>query len=401
MPIPQRILVPLDLSPPGEAKLVTAEAYARAFGAVLILLHVLPGKGPAATLGELRPSRRREAAAAAEAVAPEEAAALAYLDTIASRLHARGVTAQTLVRVGPIASTVLTVARDKDVGLIVIGSNVRPALPSVFLGNVAEAIVRGAPCPTLLVRPALTEIVPALAIRSFTADAERAGLLAPRTLGLRTVDVARIIGSVGRAGELDANFQLHPQSQATIHRYERVRAASAGETREVLPPIEVYKLGYGYYVLDGHRRVAAAKELGQTDIEAYVTEFVPIEDPLAQRLFTARRVFERTTGLKQIGAARPETYARLEETITRWAEKHYPDDYREAAERWYLKVFQPQMRRIRAARLRDHFPGERNADIFVRLADHRRAEGRRLGNKPPWDEALTSFVTFLHEATRT
>ena len=153
--------------------------------------------------------------------------------------------AQTLVRVGPIASTVLTVARDKDVGLIVIGSNVRPALPSVFLGNVAEAIVRGAPCPTLLVRPALSEIVPTLAIRSFTADAERAGLLAPRTLGLRTVDVARIIGSVGRAGELAANFQLHPQSQTTIHRYERIRAASAGETREVLPPIEVYNLATG------------------------------------------------------------------------------------------------------------------------------------------------------------
>ena len=132
-----------------------------------------------------------------------------------------------------------------------------------------------------------------------------------------------------------------------------------------------------------------------------MTEFVPIEDPLAQRLFTARRVFERTTGLKQIGAARPETYARLEEIITWWAEKHYPDDRREAAERWYLKVFQPQMRHIRAARLRDHFPGERNADIFVRLADHRRAEGRRLGNKPPWDEALTLFVTSLHEATRT
>ena len=38
----KRILIPLDLSPLGEAKLPVAEAQARAFGAELILLHVLP-----------------------------------------------------------------------------------------------------------------------------------------------------------------------------------------------------------------------------------------------------------------------------------------------------------------------------------------------------------------------
>ena len=68
-------------------------------------------------------------------------------------------------------------------------------------------------------------------------------------------------------------------------------------------PIDVYKLGYGYYVVDGHRRVAAHKELGYDDIAANVTEYLPATDTDAQQLFTARRNFERATGLTSVGAA--------------------------------------------------------------------------------------------------
>jgi len=40
------------------------------------------------------------------------------------------------------------------------------------------------------------------------------------------------------------------------------------EAGKPLPPVVLYKLGYGYYVLDGNHRVAAAKQLGQLEIEA-------------------------------------------------------------------------------------------------------------------------------------
>ena len=43
MSIPTRILVPIDLSSPGETKLPVVEGYARTFGAEVILLHVMPG----------------------------------------------------------------------------------------------------------------------------------------------------------------------------------------------------------------------------------------------------------------------------------------------------------------------------------------------------------------------
>src|SRR5919206_3456826 len=91
----KRILVPLDLSPLGEAKLPVAEAQARAFGAELILLHVLPP----------------EAVDRTGAVSPEEARARTYLDTVAARMRADGLTAHGLVRIGPAPATILHAAR--------------------------------------------------------------------------------------------------------------------------------------------------------------------------------------------------------------------------------------------------------------------------------------------------
>jgi nucleotide-binding universal stress UspA family protein len=395
MQTPDRILVPLDLSSPGETKLPIVEGYARSFGAEIVLLHVIPRSPALAAIGDFRPLRGRGDPddPAAGMPAPAETAARAYLDAVAARLRAAGVRANVLVREGPVAATVLAVARQLGVGLIVIGSNRRWPLTRLVLGDTAQAIVRGATCPTLLVHPALDAATASPAVRSFTDDATRAGLLAPRSLGLRTLDLGRIIGSVGKADELGPDFRPLRPSTGEVQRYAQVRDFSASGT--ALPPVELYKLGYGYYVLDGHRRVAAAKELGQDEIVANVTEFLPTDDPVAQRNFTARRAFERATGLMRIGAARPETYARLQEIIAAWAQHHGIAEPREAAERWYTRVLRPQMKRIRARKLGRHFPTERTADIFVRLADHRRALAAERGAKVGWDEALDSFATDL------
>jgi hypothetical protein len=42
-----------------------------------------------------------------------------------------------------------------------------------------------------------------------------------------------------------------------------------------LPPVELYRLGNIYYVLDGHHRVAAARLNGQLELDAQVVDFVP------------------------------------------------------------------------------------------------------------------------------
>jgi nucleotide-binding universal stress UspA family protein len=378
----KRILAPLDLTKLSEEKLPLIEEYARALDAEVLLLHVLPARGRS----EARLSGDEEAF-----VSPVEANARTYLDTVAAHLHAAGVAARAHVHNGPVAEAILGLAREQGVSLIILGSNVRRGLSRLFLGGSAEAVVRDAPCPVLLVRPALESVPAAPAIRSFAEDSERAGVLTPRPLGHRYVDVARIIGSVGKSGELGANFRPqkpHPQEE---QRYARVLRL-VREGTQSSAPVELYKLGYGYYVVDGHRRVAAHKELGYDDIYANVTEFLPAQDADAQHLFTARRNFERATGLTRCGAAKPESYARLAELIDEFAAARGIEDRREAAERWRVSVYAHLIGRIRALRLHRRFPGERSADIVVRLADYRRDASALHDRDVDWDEALAAFA---------
>jgi len=369
----RRILVPLDLSPLGEAKLPVAEAQARAFDAELILLHVLP----------------REAIAADGAVSPEEARARTYLDTVAARMHADGLRASTLVRIGLPAETIVDAAREQGADLIVLGSNVRAGLPRAFLGSVADEVVRTAHCPVMLVRPQL-EAGAGTALRSFDEDAARAGPLAQRHVGLRTVEVSRIVGSVGRAAELGDNFRPLRRVREDEQRYQRVLTAM--QEGKSLPPVELYRLGFGYYVLDGNHRVAAARELGQVEIDADVTEFVPLGDPEAQRAFAERRAFERETGLTRVEANHPASYERLRAVIGEYAAASGLADRREAARHWYGQVYRPIVRRIRQLGLVRRFPGDRSADIFARLADFRAEQVKETGTPLDWSEALDKFA---------
>lgn len=367
------ILVPLDLSPLGEAKLPIAEEQARAFDAELVLLHVLAPRALDAT----------------GAVSPDEARARTYLDTVIARLHADGLRANALTRSGPPAQTIVDEARELNADLIVLGSSLRAGLPRAVLGSVADEVVRLAPCPVLLVRPRL-EAGTATPIRSFAEDAARAGPLAQRSLGLRTVEVARIIGSVGRAADLGQAFRPLRRDRADEQRYQRVLTAM--QEGRALPPVELYKLGFGYYVLDGNHRVAAARELGQIEIDAEVAEFVPLGDLAAQRAFAERRAFERTTGLTRVEAASSGTYKQLDQLVQDVAASDGALDRREAARRWYTQVFRPLARRIRQLGLARRFPGERSADILARVAAFRAAESARVGREIGWPEALELFA---------
>jgi hypothetical protein len=86
--------------------------------------------------------------------------------------------------------------------------------------------------------------------------------------GMQTVFIRCITGSVERAEDFDAEFR--PRS---VHVRERwVGIASAMQRGEYLPPIELYKVGDEYYVVDGHHRVSVMRYHGQLYIEAHVTE---------------------------------------------------------------------------------------------------------------------------------
>jgi hypothetical protein len=95
-----------------------------------------------------------------------------------------------------------------------------------------------------------------------------------RSRGLRSINTADIVGSVGRAEELDCNFR--PRSEPWNDRHRLLEAMMRrGEPSE---PIKVFLMRRQnkaeYYVLDGHHRVALAKRNAFKELNADVTEVV-------------------------------------------------------------------------------------------------------------------------------
>jgi hypothetical protein len=84
-----------------------------------------------------------------------------------------------------------------------------------------------------------------------------------------TVEVEKIIGSVGRRNDFDACFL--PVRSNVSSRWERVdRAFQRGEE---LPPVSLYKMGDAYFVNDGNHRVSVARYHGVESIDAEVVTF--------------------------------------------------------------------------------------------------------------------------------
>jgi len=95
---------------------------------------------------------------------------------------------------------------------------------------------------------------------------------ARRQLGLLSIPVEEIRGTAVEGPDQRGRDFLPPpvfRSENWKARWQRVRQAVA--QLATLPPIEVLKAGGGYWVLDGHNRVAAALYTGQLDIDAVVT----------------------------------------------------------------------------------------------------------------------------------
>jgi hypothetical protein len=89
-----------------------------------------------------------------------------------------------------------------------------------------------------------------------------------RQLGLQTIPLDTIVGTVDSRRDFDRHFR--PTSNRVRERWEQL--ALAQRRGAAIPPIEVYRVGGLHFVSDGHHRVSIAAATGQQTIDAYVTE---------------------------------------------------------------------------------------------------------------------------------
>jgi nucleotide-binding universal stress UspA family protein len=151
----ERLLVALDGSPTAERVLEHTEALAKAFGSTVTLFRATvmaetlmaqsSGGGPGAgDLGPpLDPTPIMEA---------EREDAIAYLNAVTARLKERGLNVTSEHFEGPPGSEIVERARALDVSLILMTTHGRSGLGRLVFGSVADAVLRHAPCPVLLVR---------------------------------------------------------------------------------------------------------------------------------------------------------------------------------------------------------------------------------------------------------
>ncbi len=201
--------------------------------------------------------------------------------------------------------------------------------------------------------------------------------------GLQDIPLDAIVGSVGRYSDFTRTFL--PRHEVDEDRWTKIKLKALYQGG--LPPIEVYKIGEAYFVLDGNHRVSVARELGATHIQAYVTEIttkVPLEldtqpDELIIKAryadFLANTQLDTTRPGVDLMMTAPGQYRLLEEQIEvhrRRLARACGGDVAlpEAAADWYDHVYLPVVEVIRRQGVLEEFPQRTEADLYVWVCQH-------------------------------
>ena len=223
------------------------------------------------------------------------------------------------------------------------------------------------------------------------------GYLDESYVGLQTVALDSILGTVDRAKGFDREFR--PTTARVRARWERI--ANAMRRGEPMPPISLFRIGEVYFVRDGHHRVSVARALGRTDIDAYIVEVrtrvgadrtLTIDD-LPKK--SHERVFYERVPLPGRARGRIRVsdgwrYAVLAEAVEAWAFRLMQDraeflDRATAARLWFDEEYVPVVEMLREAGM---LGSGTETDAYMRISGQR----YRLMRTHEWSEDILARV---------
>jgi hypothetical protein len=218
-------------------------------------------------------------------------------------------------------------------------------------------------------------------ILPFDQIVEALGHRGERYLGLQTIPLDSIVGTVDRTRGFDRSFR--PTSRQVRDRWERI--AKAQRQGEAMPPILVYLIGDMHFVKDGHHRVSVAKAQGRRDIDGLVTEVLTDIDPdqglrLADLpLKTHQRVFYERVPLQPSARSRirlsdPSHYGDLAESVEAWGFREIQAkgevlSREEAAEAWFREDYEPIVEALHEVGMIK--PRETETEAYMRVTGER------------------------------
>ncbi len=202
-------------------------------------------------------------------------------------------------------------------------------------------------------------------------------------VGMRTVEVSKIVGSVGRHRDFDRAFL--PSKPGLGERWKRIdQMMRRGE----IPPISLFKIGDAYFVNDGNHRVSVARQQGIEMIDAEVTELrtrVPIDSTLTARDLLHKLEYRHLLERLPVDRVLPEIKVELSDVadyrrLATYVEAHgfrlsqlwrryvSPE---EVLRDWYEYSYRPISEMIREERILDAFSDRTEMDLYLWILFHR------------------------------
>jgi hypothetical protein len=244
-------------------------------------------------------------------------------------------------------------------------------------------------------------------ILPFDEVVDALGRVEERYVGLQTIELDSILGTVDRGAHGGFDRQFRPTTPRVRARWERI--ANAARRGEALPPISVYRVGDVHFVRDGHHRVSVARALGRTDIDAYVVEVrtrvgadrtLHVDDlpkKSHERVFYERVPLpSRARG--RIAVTDAWDYGVLAGAVEAWAFRLMQDraeflDRGAAARLWFDEEYEPVVEMLREAEM---LGDGTETDAYLRVSKER----YRLMRTHEWSEDVLARVRADEEGGR-
>jgi hypothetical protein len=235
----------------------------------------------------------------------------------------------------------------------------------------------------------------------------RLGALEQTYAGIRPIPVDGIVGTVSRVDDFDRDFL--PKRSKIQERWQQVEESWPDGD---FPPIVVYEIDGRYFVVDGHHRVAIAKQRGIEMIDAEVTQLrsrspLPADVDIGsiimaeqQRRFMEESGLDRARSRATIEFSRPQGYIEMLEHIKihgfhLMMERGELLSVEDIATDWYDGVYVPTVETIHREGLHEMWPKATDADLFLWVGQRR----RELFPDRPEDLDIEGTVRAARETT--
>ncbi len=197
------------------------------------------------------------------------------------------------------------------------------------------------------------------------------------------IPLEKIIGSVGRYSDFDKQFRL--QGAGTDDRLQSFTQAL--QDGRPIPPVSLYQIKDGYYIVDGHHRVTAARNLRQSHIQANILELLPSEDNEENRLYLEKIDFRDKVAIPQsLELTEPGQTEYLLQQILKHQkflakDKQKDISLKTAGTDWYRTIYLPLKTIIKNSDLHRSFPERTIDDLYLYISSHQwqKESKRRYG----------------------